>query len=115
MRKIPLAAALAMVTFSAVAGPAAEVNPLIGTANGGNVFPGAVMPFGMVQFSPEATPLPGSRHLIAAKTKPRGRFGPPRGRLKADSSAPCSLLLAPYVIPKVASVCSSIVAVTASP
>ncbi|WP_250633150.1 GH92 family glycosyl hydrolase [Pinirhizobacter soli] len=66
MRTIPLAAALAMVTFSAAAGPAAEVNPLIGTANGGNVFPGAVVPFGMVQFSPEATPLPGSRHLIAA-------------------------------------------------
>src|SRR5580698_11318835 len=34
-----------------------EVNPLIGTTNGGNVFPGATMPFGMVQFSPEATPV----------------------------------------------------------
>jgi predicted alpha-1,2-mannosidase len=32
------------------------VNPLIGTTNGGNVFPGAVVPFGMVQFSPEASP-----------------------------------------------------------
>lgn len=34
-------------------GPAAWVNPFIGTANEGNVFPGAVLPFGMVAFSPE--------------------------------------------------------------
>ena len=32
---------------------AALVNPLIGTANGGNVFPGAVLPLGMASFSPE--------------------------------------------------------------
>ncbi len=44
---------------------AALVNPLIGTANGGNVFPGATMPFGMVQFSPEATPV-NTRRMIAA-------------------------------------------------
>ena len=41
------------------------VNPMIGTANGGNVFPGATMPFGMVQFSPEATPV-NKRRPIAA-------------------------------------------------
>ena len=35
--------------------PASLVNPLIGTANGGNTFPGAVVPFGMVQWSPETT------------------------------------------------------------
>ena len=44
---------------------AALVNPLIGTANGGNVFPGATAPFGMVQFSPEATPL-NAKRMIAA-------------------------------------------------
>jgi predicted alpha-1,2-mannosidase len=33
--------------------PTTLVNPLIGTANGGNVFPGAVLPFGMASFSPE--------------------------------------------------------------
>src|SRR5881392_3399284 len=38
---------------AAVADPTAFVNPLIGTANGGNVFPGAVLPFGMASFSPE--------------------------------------------------------------
>lgn len=37
--------------------PASWVNPLIGTSNGGNVFPGAVLPFGMVQFSPETSPF----------------------------------------------------------
>jgi len=45
---------------------AAEVNPFIGTTNGGNVFPGAMRPFGMVAFSPEQTPLPGKRFPIAA-------------------------------------------------
>ena len=44
-------------TSPPLADPAALVNPFIGTANGGNVFPGATMPFGMVQFSPEASPV----------------------------------------------------------
>ncbi|MFE2132546.1 GH92 family glycosyl hydrolase [Streptomyces sp. NPDC059466] len=35
--------------------PAAYVDPLIGTKNGGNVFPGAVVPFGMLSWSPENT------------------------------------------------------------
>ena len=38
-----------------VTDPAARVNPLIGTANGGNTFPGAVVPFGMLAWSPETT------------------------------------------------------------
>jgi len=46
--------------------PAALVNPFIGTTNGGNVFPGAVLPFGMVSFSPEETPIPGSGLIVAA-------------------------------------------------
>ena len=45
---------------------AALVNPLIGTANGGNVFPGAATPFGMVQFSPEESPDPKKSRPIAA-------------------------------------------------
>ncbi|HET9836226.1 MAG TPA: glycoside hydrolase family 92 protein, partial [Rhodanobacteraceae bacterium] len=35
--------------------PAAEVNPLIGSRHGGNTFPGASLPFGMLQWSPENT------------------------------------------------------------
>ena len=46
--------------------PAQAVNPFIGTTNGGNVFPGAVTPYGMVAFSPEEVPLPGGRGLVAA-------------------------------------------------
>lgn len=59
-------AATILAAAQAAAGPAAEVNPLIGTANGGNVFPGAVVPFGMVQFSPEESPDPGKTKPIAA-------------------------------------------------
>ncbi|HEX4533258.1 MAG TPA: hypothetical protein VH000_03425, partial [Rhizomicrobium sp.] len=45
---------------------ASEVNPFIGTTNGGNTYPGATLPFGMVAFSPEETPLPGRSYPIAA-------------------------------------------------
>jgi predicted alpha-1,2-mannosidase len=34
-------------------GPASEVNPFIGTGGHGHTFPGAVVPFGMVQLSPD--------------------------------------------------------------
>lgn len=36
-----------------VSDPAALVNPLIGTANGGNDYPGATLPMGMLAWSPE--------------------------------------------------------------
>jgi predicted alpha-1,2-mannosidase len=40
---------------AAPSSPAAEVNPLIGSRHGGNTFPGASLPFGMLQWSPENT------------------------------------------------------------
>ncbi|MET8090493.1 lectin [Micromonospora sp. NPDC005220] len=43
---------------AAVTDPASLVNPLLGTSNGGNTFPGAVMPFGMVQWSPDTPSRP---------------------------------------------------------
>ena len=49
------AAALALHASPALADTADLVDPLIGTGNGGNVFPGADTPFGMVQFSPDET------------------------------------------------------------
>ncbi len=53
-----LLAALPLPALAQQSGdPAALVNSFIGTAHGGNVFPGATVPFGMVQFSPEATPV----------------------------------------------------------
>jgi predicted alpha-1,2-mannosidase len=54
-----LSCVLAAMSGSAVAQdlptPADAVNPLIGSRNGGNTYPGAVMPFGMLQWSPENT------------------------------------------------------------
>lgn len=35
--------------------PASSVNPLIGSSHGGNTFPGPMLPFGMLQWSPETT------------------------------------------------------------
>ncbi len=43
--------------------PAAEVDPFIGTANGGNTFPGAVCPWGMVSVSPHTAPGAPSGYL----------------------------------------------------
>ena len=45
----------AMTQPGAPSEPAAYVNPLIGTAGGGNTFPGVVLPFGMLSWSPENT------------------------------------------------------------
>lgn len=51
-----LAFGVAATASLAVAQTAFEsVNPLIGTANEGNTFPGASAPFGMVQWSPDTT------------------------------------------------------------
>lgn len=38
---------------TAISDPAALVNPLIGTTNGGNDYPGATLPLGMLAWSPE--------------------------------------------------------------
>jgi predicted alpha-1,2-mannosidase len=48
-----------------VADAAAYVDTRIGTANGGNVFPGAVLPFGMVAWSPEERSADGTRAAAA--------------------------------------------------
>jgi predicted alpha-1,2-mannosidase len=45
----------AAVAQTATPSPASEVNPLIGSSNGGNTFPGAMLPFGMLAWSPENT------------------------------------------------------------
>jgi predicted alpha-1,2-mannosidase len=55
---------------------AGYVDPFIGTANGGNTFPGAVAPFGMVAWSPETTrsdatrrPAPGGYQYDATRVR----------------------------------------------
>lgn len=55
---IRLATLIAGMFFSIAAiaqSPASSVNPLIGSSNGGNTFPGAMLPFGMLAWSPETT------------------------------------------------------------
>ena len=48
-----------LLAFGVLAAPAAafdptgSVNPFVGSANQGNTFPGAALPFGMVQVSPD--------------------------------------------------------------
>ena len=52
------AALIAGMFFSVAAiaqSPASSVNPLIGSSNGGNTFPGPMLPFGMLAWSPETT------------------------------------------------------------
>src|SRR6202453_4333761 len=44
---------------------AAEVNPFVGTANDGNTYPGATLPFGMVAFSPEEVSEKDARRVAA--------------------------------------------------
>lgn len=47
--------ALAPSPAAAIPNPAGSVNPLIGSSNSGETFPGATTPLGMVQWSPENT------------------------------------------------------------
>ncbi|MFF4824876.1 GH92 family glycosyl hydrolase [Streptomyces sp. NPDC001312] len=74
-RRLRLCAAGAVAAFALtaapVAAPAAEarddrltdlVDPFIGTANEGNTFPGAAVPFGMVQLSPDTGHSTGYDH-----------------------------------------------------
>lgn len=75
-------AARAQASSAAEDDPAMLVNPLIGTANGGNDYPGATLPLGMLAWSPEeprnhprrqVTGVPGSMH------DDRGRPAAPGG------------------------------------
>jgi predicted alpha-1,2-mannosidase len=49
--------------------PASAVNPLIGTTNGGNDYPGATVPFGMVGWSPEEA-AGGPRRRVEGAPRP---------------------------------------------
>ncbi|GAA2490657.1 GH92 family glycosyl hydrolase [Winogradskya humida] len=59
-----------------VSDPAAYVNPLIGSTNLGNTYPGAVTPFGMLAWSPQtsrgtqiSTPAPGGYQYTATRIR----------------------------------------------
>ncbi|MET8579908.1 GH92 family glycosyl hydrolase [Streptomyces collinus] len=55
MSGAPTALAATAAPPGLVKDPTPYVDPLIGTRNGGDVFPGAVVPFGMLSWSPENT------------------------------------------------------------
>ena len=59
--------------------PASLVNPLIGTTNGGNDYPGATLPFGMVAWSPEEP-----------SNKPRRKVEGVPGSMKDDRARPAA-------------------------
>ncbi|MBS0381531.1 MAG: GH92 family glycosyl hydrolase [Proteobacteria bacterium] len=56
--------ALASAQPSAAASNADKVDPMIGTGGAGHTFPGATMPFGMIQLSPD-TAMPDFKHAYA--------------------------------------------------
>lgn len=70
------APASAASSYDTVKDPVSYVHPLIGTANAGNTYPGAVQPFGMLAWSPQnsrgkqvSTPAPGGYQYDATKIR----------------------------------------------
>lgn len=70
------APASAATSYTSVKDPVSYVHPLIGTANAGNTYPGAVQPFGMLAWSPQnsrgkqvSTPAPGGYQYDATKIR----------------------------------------------
>ena len=62
--------------------PASLVNPLIGTTNGGNDYPGATLPLGMVAWSPEeprSRPRQQRQGVPGSMRDDRGRPAAPGG------------------------------------
>src|SRR5579875_3887479 len=52
----PAASSASSASASPVSDPASLVDPFIGTTNSADDFPGADVPFGMVQWSPDTSP-----------------------------------------------------------
>ena len=59
-RKIFSMLSIAALPLAAAAGPVDYVNPIIGTNGMGHTFPGACVPFGAVQLSPDTDTIPHS-------------------------------------------------------
>ena len=67
MRLLSILALTACVLHAHAQDVTRYVNPFIGTANGGNTFPGAVRPWGMVSVSPHNAPGAPSGYVFGAK------------------------------------------------
>lgn len=73
------ALALSQSDNSTTSDPAALVNPLIGTTNGGNDYPGATLPLGMLAWSPEEP-----------RNRPRPKVQGVPGSMHDDSGRPAA-------------------------
>jgi predicted alpha-1,2-mannosidase len=107
-------ALLTSVACFAQSGSAAydAVNPIIGTDGGGNTFPGATMPFGMMQWSPDTNTSAwyyykdkqitgfGLTHISGAGCPLYGDFAvlPIAGELAASPGANLGTGIAPYAV-----------------
>jgi predicted alpha-1,2-mannosidase len=58
MKKVLIAAVISMLHFASISQTTSFVNPFIGTKEMGHTFPGAVVPFGFVQLSPDTDTIP---------------------------------------------------------
>lgn len=67
LKQISAVAVAAMANIMAVAQPSSYVDPMIGTDGMGHTFPGACVPFGLVQLSPDTENVP---HNIDGKYQP---------------------------------------------
>jgi len=77
-----LMSAVSQTSKNANSDPAALVNPLIGTTNGGNDYPGATLPLGMLAWSPEEPrnhPRQPREDVPGSKRDDRGRPAAPGG------------------------------------
>ena len=68
MRKIVLLWVSALTALSLHAQPSRFVDPFVGTVGMGHTFPGACVPFGAIQLSPDTDTIP---HNIAGQYQPR--------------------------------------------
>lgn len=69
----------AQAAMDVVSDPAALVNPLIGTTSGGNDYPGATLPLGMLAWSPEEP-----------RNRPRPRVAGVPGSMRDDPGRPAA-------------------------
>ena len=76
---LTMATTTARTQQSPAADPAALVNPLIGTTNGGNDYPGATLPLGMLAWSPEEP-----------RNRPRQQVEGVPGSLRDDPGRPAA-------------------------
>jgi len=79
IRKIPIVIFVILATSCYLLGITPDfaqyVNPLVGTSNGGNTHPGALLPFGMVSVSPFSSYNPVDNHITGPRASSAYIYG----------------------------------------